>query len=520
MKILSWFRKNIGSYIDNPTSRRDYRSQLRSNKSAILWGIYLLVLIAVATLNYSVSADVGTVSVVRAQSELQSFYMLVMYMLGAMVCLIAPALGATTVIAERERRSLDLIFSAPVKPKTFLVGKMISAFRYTWMLLVLAMPVTAVSVVLGGATWSDVLIAYFLLSLSGLVLSSIALLFSTIAPKAVSAITWSYAAVGLYLLITFAFGSSFGMMGMSSMGGRPGMMAGEMPFLVGLCPFFVTTAADTHTMMFGIEVPNWILVAVFSLLTVRFFLLCAGSALSPYGSAETKNLRISGLAYTFLLAFGITFTMYSAIPGSATTDVDAYAAGAVGWLPLFFLLFAPFVCCYGEDAERKFMYDGVFSLKGAFNGTPSGGLLYLLMLLMSIATGVVLAFNVLPITSAPGEHFVSTLYWAIGFWVFVWGLGRWTSASTSDLRSARILHVAFLLMILGLPVPFLSLVSSGGSESLWHLYPLSNLTDFHSYDKLLLRFAMGTALTVVGVVFAGAAERKRIVKTSALASTA
>jgi ABC-type transport system involved in multi-copper enzyme maturation permease subunit len=520
VKIFSWFRRNIGSYTDNPTSRRDYRSQLRSNKSAILWGFYLLVLIAVATLNYSVSADVGSVSVVRAQSELQNFYTLVMYMLGAMVCLIAPALGATTVIAERERRSLDLIFSAPVRPKMFLVGKMISAFRYTWMLLVLAMPVTAVSVVLGGATWSDVLIAYVLLSLSGLVLSSIALLFSTIAPKAVSAITWSYAAVGLYILITFGFASSFGMVGSRGMGGPPGVMAGEVPFLIGLSPFSVTVAADTHTMMFGIEVPNWILVAIFSLLTVRFFLLCAGSALSPYGSAETKNLRISGLAYTFLLTFGLTYSLYSVMPGSATTNVDAYAAGAVGWIPLFFLLFAPFVCCFGEDAERKFMYDGVFSLKGAFRGTPSGGLPYLLMLVLAIGIGVILAFKMLPITSAPGEHFVSTLYWAFGFWIFVWGLGRWTSAATSDLRSARILHVAFLLMILGLPVPFLSLISSGGSESLWHLYPLSNLTNFQAYENLLLRFAMGTALSIVGVVFAGAAERKRKVKTGVLASAA
>lgn len=519
MRAVSWFKRNLNSYIDNPTSRRDYRSQLRSNKSAILWGFYLLLLIAVATLNYSVSADVGNVSVVRAQRELQQFYTVVMGMLAAMVCLISPALGATTVIAERERRSLDLIFSAPVRPKMFLVGKMISAFRYTWMLLVLAMPVTAVSVVLGGATWSDVLVAYLLLSLCGLVLSSIALLFSTIAPKAVSAITWSYAAVGLYLLITFLLGSTYGVPSMFGMGGPAGM-TGEVPFFVGLSPFFATVAADTHTLIFGKEIPNWILVAVFSLLTVRFFLLCAGSALSPYGSSETKNLRISGLLYTFVLSFGLTYVVYSSIPGSATTDVDAFAAGAVGWAPLFFLLFAPFVCCFGEDAERKFMYDGVFSFKGAFRGTPSGGLPYLLMLVLAIASGILLAFGILPITSSPGEHFASTLYWSFGFWIFVWGIGRWTSATTSDLRSARILHVAFLLMILGLPVPFLSLITTGGSESLWQLYPLSNLADFHSYENLLLRFSMGTALTVVGVAFAGAAERKRRVKSGVLASAA
>ncbi|MEA2552748.1 MAG: hypothetical protein QOJ65_924, partial [Fimbriimonadaceae bacterium] len=157
--VRDWARENFAVYADNATSRRDFRAQLRGNRSFILWMIYLAMLIGLGMLNYSQSVDRGQVSVVQAQAWLQNFYEMIMVLLAAMITLVAPALAATAIVIEKERRSLDLLFSAPVKPKVLLVGKMLSAYRYTWMLLVLSLPVTAVCVVLGGATWSEVLAA-------------------------------------------------------------------------------------------------------------------------------------------------------------------------------------------------------------------------------------------------------------------------------------------------------------------------------------------------------------------------
>src|SRR5436853_6142561 len=111
-------RSNIGVYLDNPTARRDYRAQLRGNRAIILWTIYLFLLIGIGMLNYLDSAGGQTMSVVEAQSRLQQFYQIVMAILGAMVAVVAPALAATTIVVERERHSLDLILSAPVRPKT------------------------------------------------------------------------------------------------------------------------------------------------------------------------------------------------------------------------------------------------------------------------------------------------------------------------------------------------------------------------------------------------------------------
>src|SRR5579885_1647378 len=197
-KVADWAKSNFGVYFDNATSRRDYRAQLRGNRAIILWTVYLIVLIGLAMIVYSMSVEAGVTSVARAQATLQDFYQAVMMILGFMVILVAPALAATTIVMERERRSLDLVFSAPVRPKTLLVGKMISAYRYTWMLLVLSLPITAVCVVMGGATWLEVLFAYALLSLHAMLYSAVALAISAIASKPTGALVWTYIAVGLY----------------------------------------------------------------------------------------------------------------------------------------------------------------------------------------------------------------------------------------------------------------------------------------------------------------------------------
>src|SRR5689334_12664726 len=119
-RVGGWMRSNVGVYFDNPTARRDYRAQLRGNRAVILWTLYLILLIGIGMLNYLDSAGADRMSVVEAQSKLQQFYQVVMGILGAMVAVVAPALAATTIVIERERHSLDLIFSAPVKPKTLL----------------------------------------------------------------------------------------------------------------------------------------------------------------------------------------------------------------------------------------------------------------------------------------------------------------------------------------------------------------------------------------------------------------
>lgn len=498
-----WLRQTKAVYFDNATSVRDYRVQLRGNRSVILFGVYLATLIAVASVVYSNSAQGAQVEVVQAQAQLRNFYNTIMSLLGGLVSLIAPALTATTVVTERQRRSFDLIFSAPVTPKYFLVGKMISSFRYTWMLLVLALPVTAACVVLGGATWQDVLVSYLLLSLNGLMLTAIALLMSTVALKPVSAVLWSYAANVAFLILT----------GMLSAGGLArGFMGGPMhnqeaPFFATLNPFLVQFSAGTYTTIGMTQVPNWVFTIAMAALVSKLCLLAAGTLLSPRPQKEIRSLRVHALVYLCSFILYTTWIMASVPPLAGLSD-EAGRWLFSSLMPL--CVFMPFLSTYGVDSERRYWPDGAFSLRKVLDGSPSGGLPYVYLVILSSAAMVWAGFHFGGSKDVTSEFGLWLIY-LVGFWTFFWSIGQYASSLFVGLRSARTIQFAAFLLVVVLPLPFLasmtdSPVSGVTGPSLWDFYILRPSIIEHA-NGAPAGAAWGILLLGIGVITAFFANR-------------
>jgi ABC-type transport system involved in multi-copper enzyme maturation permease subunit len=500
--VSQWLLSNRQVYFGNATATRDFRVQLRGNRSALLFGIYLVLLIGVAMLNYGEAIGDQRMSVIVAQQHLKEFYTVVMYCLAIAISLVAPALSATTVVMERQRRSMDLVFSAPVSPKYYLVGKMLSSYRYIWMLLALSLPVTASCVVLGGASWGDVIGAYFLLSVQALAFTSIALLMSTVAQKPVSAVLWSYAACVPYAFLTFALSESLSMRSMFSHS-----FSSEVAFPVALSPFNVMSAVGTFTRVGEVQVPNWLFALAFSLLVSKIALLCAGALLSPYGGKEARSLRIHGLIY-LLLIFGFGGYEIGGVMSISSSEAFEHAK-TLGYtyfsvlLPL--AIFVPFITCYGFDGERRLRPNGIFSMRKMFDPTPASGLPYLATLVLgsgiagaigdsfgrmnsvsgismaSMAAGGPGAILGSPSFSLPGATFLCFLAYAAGFWALMWSIGRYTSSLLLGIRQARTLHLAAIIAICLLPLPILITmfpIEDGNPLPPWRLWLLSPLVDY------------------------------------------
>jgi ABC-type transport system involved in multi-copper enzyme maturation permease subunit len=459
--VAAWFRQTRRTYFDNAASVRDYRVQLRGNRSVILFGIYLFILIAVAMTVYSESTSGGgSMSVVDAQRRLRDFYGIVTGLLGGIVSLVAPALTATSIVMERQRRSLDLIFSAPVTPKYYLVGKMLASFRYTWMLLVLALPVTAACVVLGGASWTDVLVTYLALSMQGLVFTAMALLMSTLSPKPVSAVVWSYACAIGYLIVT-SMGAAAAAIGSYS------SRTQEAPFFSAMNPFLLAYSVNTHTMVGTTAVPNWIFTVILSLLLCKLCLLGAGTLLSAQPARELRSLRLHFLFYLSALV------MYA---GWENTSTTVNAGRIVFWAIFPLLLVMPFLSTFGVDSERRYRPNGWFSAKHTLDGTPAGGLPYVLLLIFSCFLAAI-AGEWFGQGRKPSAGTLSYMLYVTTFWGMFWAIGRYASSTFVGLRSARMLQFAAFVLIVFLPVPFLASLSSSSaygsaSSGWWDFYIL------------------------------------------------
>jgi hypothetical protein len=511
--IGNWLKSNLACYFGNAAAVRDFRVQLRGNRAIIIWTFYLLVLIGFTLFVYATSTSGMETTIVEAQSRLRTFYQSVMILLAVMINLITPALSAGSIVMERQRRSLDLIFSAPVSAKYYLVGKMLSSYRYIWMLLVLSLPVTSSCVILGGATWSDVISSYVILSFNGLIYTAMALLLSTLSRQPVAAVIWSYTAAILYSSLTaFIAGSS---VAMSAFGPSRTL---EAPFVSTLNPYFVVQSAPTYTTIYGYEVPNWILGGVVALLVTKFLLLAAGSSMSVFGSAETKSLRIHGVIYAFLgsalIAYGTSTAVQMATSMSARSGTAGPTSSSMwqasldlgfGWILAPLAILVPFFTCYGGDAERRFWSDGTFRPQNIFLGTPSGGLPYIWLLILAAYAGIAYVNNQ-ALLSFPSA---AILFWSLGIWTFMWSLGRLASSFNMGLRAARSLHFTLMMSLVALPVPFFSAMGafSSANAGIWELYILRPLIG--TEDNRSLSWVYG------GLMLAGALLVTYIAETNA-----
>ncbi|RYG38253.1 ABC transporter permease [bacterium] len=498
--MTGWIREQARTYLDNAQTTRDYRSSMRGNKGPLVFGLYLLALVIAALLFYSMNTS-SQMSVVQAQNTLRDFYRMVMGMLAAMVALITPALSATSIVQERQRRSLDLVFSAPVPPKYLLVGKMLSAYRYTWMLLILSLPVTAASVVLGGASWSDVLGAYVLLSCHALIFTSVALFLGTLAPKPVSAILWAYGFVILYCSVTAMLGIATAF----SRGFGSGGAGLEASWLATLNPFLVMESSSTYTTIGTTEVPNLFFTLVFSLLVSKMALLAGGAVLSPYGGKEVFGLRIHGLLYLAGLG-AIASPGAMRIPGTSA-DTDILAGMVMNWIVLLLFPVLPFITCYGYEGERRYWPNGFISIRRIFDGTPAGGLPFLLACVLAVAGGMAGASSYAG--SPLGVTFLKYVVFAVGFWIFFWSVGRLASSALLGSKTARTSQFCVFVVLALLPAPFLaSIVPSDFAKayvSLWDFWPLHVLmsTDPAYSTKALV---VGGAMGVIGLGLALVSE--------------
>ncbi len=477
----SWLSENARIYFGNAASRKDYRVQMRGAKPFWVFTCYVLSLGIIGFMFYATTLGRPGLSLANAQSELSTFFSFLMGILAAAICLIAPGLTGSAIVAEKQRLSLDLVLTAPIEPKYFLVGKMISSYRYIWMLLALALPVVALSVVLGGATWWDVFGCFLLLSFHAMVFTSLSLLISSVTSKPAAAVIWSLIAVAAFAFASSAIAST----------ALTGMFTGNsshLPFTIAVSPFFPLQAVNSTTPIGSWEVPNWVFGVLISLLLTRLFLLGAAVNMAPLDKRLSANLRITGLVYTFGLAVLVAYAMQTILNlsrGSSSGPnpdlmLTLVALGCSLWLIIGTCYFA----CYGKDGSKRFWLNGRFSLRRAFDGTPAGGLPYMLLLYAASYAGVVIGARfVLHLNLGP--VFWSATLWPLGYTVLNWSIGQLMSSATSALKTARVLTLVILAASpllfnvfmgwMGLAPPWAS-NGSTSTSNLWYIWPYAPLT--------------------------------------------
>ncbi len=106
-----------------------------------------------------------------------------------------PRLHRGQISMEREKQTLDLLISTPMRPGAIVIGKLAAALAFVVLMIVAAVPITAIVLMYGGASVEDIVRQQVVLLATALVLGAIGLFFSALLKRTQAATVLTYISV-------------------------------------------------------------------------------------------------------------------------------------------------------------------------------------------------------------------------------------------------------------------------------------------------------------------------------------
>ena len=150
---------------------KELRSRMRGRRAFVVLTVYLGVLALIAYGTYVVVGpaanavaaidriDAGLGGAQANASGLigQSIFTVLSVFQVILVSFIAPAFTSGQISLEREKQTLDLLVTTPLRPSAIVVGKLLTALAFVVLMIVAALPISAIVLMYGGASVDDLL---------------------------------------------------------------------------------------------------------------------------------------------------------------------------------------------------------------------------------------------------------------------------------------------------------------------------------------------------------------------------
>jgi len=194
---------------------KELRSRFRGRRAFVVITVYLAALALIAYGAYVSVAPTATlptgpipdefggfgISGANASATIgQAIFTLLSVFQLLLVCFIAPAFTAGAISLEREKQTLDLLVTTPMRPGGIVVGKLFSALAFVILLILAGIPVSALVLMYGGASITDILQQQVVLFVSAIGFGVIGLFFSALVKRTQTATVLTYSTM-LFLVI-------------------------------------------------------------------------------------------------------------------------------------------------------------------------------------------------------------------------------------------------------------------------------------------------------------------------------
>jgi ABC-type transport system involved in multi-copper enzyme maturation permease subunit len=179
---------------------KELRGRMRGRRAFVFLTVYLVLLGGIGWMIEGIQEQTYR-NIYAGQAAFSSaaigrgIFMALLLLQTLLVVVLAPASTASAISTEHEKQTFDLLATTPISSLAIVVGKLLSALVWVFILVLASIPLSALVFVFGGVAPDDVLRGYLVLIATAIGLGSMGLFFSALARRTQAATILNYIAV-------------------------------------------------------------------------------------------------------------------------------------------------------------------------------------------------------------------------------------------------------------------------------------------------------------------------------------
>ncbi len=197
---------------------KELRGRMRGKRAFIVLTIYLVLLAGFAAMveiliERSFTTGFGGSAAFASAAIGQGIFTALLMLMTLQVVFLAPSSTSGGISLEREKQTLELLIATPISSLAIVVGKLLSALVWVFLLIAASIPLMAVVFVFGGIGPETVLAGYLVLLATALGLGSFGLACSSLVKR-----TTASTAISIFGVLAITIGTAFILIFWTAMG--------------------------------------------------------------------------------------------------------------------------------------------------------------------------------------------------------------------------------------------------------------------------------------------------------------
>jgi ABC-2 type transport system permease protein len=186
----------LQTFLQNPVATKELRSRMRGRRAFVVLTIYLLLMSLLVSMVYLAQVvNASSVYSSAGRDAGRAIFFTILAVQAFLVTFMAPAFTAAAISGEKERQTYDLLRTTLLSAHQLVLGKMLSALSYLFLLILSAVPLQSLAFILGGVSLTEFILTQIIIAVAGVTFAMVGLLVSSLMRSVLASTVTTLAAV-------------------------------------------------------------------------------------------------------------------------------------------------------------------------------------------------------------------------------------------------------------------------------------------------------------------------------------